>query len=734
MKEQGRHHQATKDQHPPLHTNHSRRTENSRTLWQLTRETLSFVAQASRDLFDPLQTTLRSPTFFLMSSASLSYILLASPPCTPTSFRPESDATHWCRRDALSRITTQTLYQGHGTPNTTCDDVTFLFTGRAGVLPEDNEDAHLSPTAMTMSASLVGSVPVPTERNLLTLWKKAAQAANGVNKSRTLVAATDELDVSVKCSHTVAGEAVLHGLGGGGSGGGSSTASVTTTTTSVTGGGGGFDKRLLLRTLQQSCPIDFLREHGLNGSEALILKKRNRACLEAAESKWREVQEEEKRKKQKQKQKQKVDDTTTLSLVAGSEADCQVVDAFKVLFLRASRKSSVGLEKLTVLLLHEDFPHELPVYRGVEAEAEVEAGEEGSSRVIVVMGAVRDMSEGENQSVILAAKQMGVRVVGANLGRVAEFTSKIACVMTMHAMGNVLRRAVDELPVIESHRIEKLESARETNGSETNGSAVEEDSTFNVIHEVGLRSEDVNVEFDRSKLFVLVQLVVCTLYRSHIAREVAGEGEQETGRKKSKTEGVSVVLVFADGSEVVVNQREFMVEMSERHFGAPTEAHILDCLQSVIEKKAGKAGKGDERRRGVEEIVVDVLGDREDREKERRRRVRVIDVVYDGGGEEGEAAAELGKEVYANGDGGQCDVVVLFRPTSCRRPTDQGAIDGAMNQWHGSKKSKRRYFVRARVGGDGVTFPGRAVTALQQWSGMGRLRGGVDGLMQKQRK
>ena len=138
--------------------------------------------------------------------------------------------------------------------------------------------AELPPAALSLSPSLIATTPIPTESSLLSLWKKAAQDANKSASSGTLIASTATLSNPVLCSHTVAAEASLHF---------STPSIVAPSTASASSSSFPFDKRLLLQTLQQSCPLDFLRKHGLNGSEKLILKKRNRAALEAADADWR---------------------------------------------------------------------------------------------------------------------------------------------------------------------------------------------------------------------------------------------------------------------------------------------------------------------------------------------------------------------------------------------------------------------------------------------------------------
>jgi len=99
--------------------------------------------------------------------------------------------------------------------------------------------------------------------------------------------------------------------------------------------------------------------------------------------------------------------------------------------------------RVAVLLLHEDYPHELPVYhlKGVEKSGDPSEFD----RVICVMGAVRDATQEEEAAVIQSAKALGIKVIGANLGRVAEFTSKIIASLSAHAACRQLGPALSEL-------------------------------------------------------------------------------------------------------------------------------------------------------------------------------------------------------------------------------------------------------------------------------------------------
>jgi len=71
-----------------------------------------------------------------------------------------------------------------------------------------------------------------------------------------------------------------------------------------------------------------------------------------------------------------------------------------------------------------------------------------SHPVICAMGAVRDASDEEVCALIEAALSLNMRCVGANLGRTAEFTSKIVTALVTHAREHRLYTAISALPAI----------------------------------------------------------------------------------------------------------------------------------------------------------------------------------------------------------------------------------------------------------------------------------------------
>merc|ERR1711988_583481 len=116
---------------------------------------------------------------------------------------------------------------------------------------------------------------------------------------------------------------------------------------------------------------------------------------------------------------------------------------------KTSEKDKGGCKRLTlslkVLILHEDYSQELPVF-GVDSSSPPSSSL--FCCTICVLGAVRDMTAMEECALYQACSEMQIDLVGSNLGRVAEFTSKIAITPNGHVMGKQLAKAVQQLEVL----------------------------------------------------------------------------------------------------------------------------------------------------------------------------------------------------------------------------------------------------------------------------------------------
>ena len=191
-----------------------------------------------------------------------------------------------------------------------------------------------------------------------------------------------------------------------------------------------FDKRFILRTMQKQCSVEFLRKHFLNGSEDLVLKKRNKVSILSAYDEWRNMKNVTTNSKESE-----LDDECTAqdgvnrscndassnsgSSSSSSSSSSRLVDTFTVLYNR-SKSSSALCSRTTVLLLHEDYPEELPIFTTINSKSKkvkehdslqmkdrvfsngdvIVESDNDSHRVICVLGAVRDASDVEVEAAI----------------------------------------------------------------------------------------------------------------------------------------------------------------------------------------------------------------------------------------------------------------------------------------------------------------------------------------------
>jgi hypothetical protein len=194
-----------------------------------------------------------------------------------------------------------------------------------------------------------------------------------------------------------------------------------------------FDKRFILRTMQKQCSVEFLRNHNLAGSEELILKKKNKASILLAYTEWiggkgtddgevvgANAGDSDEIGGGDAMSHICIDQSVSNSDVSGK----RLTDTFSVLYSRS------GCTRTTVLLLHEDYSNELPVFGQQLNATDISdipsnnssisatykllkkgnlgagvAGRDGkggseSHRIICVMGAVRDASDSEISAAI----------------------------------------------------------------------------------------------------------------------------------------------------------------------------------------------------------------------------------------------------------------------------------------------------------------------------------------------
>ena len=546
-----------------------------------------------------------------MPSPDVSFIFLADGPCTAASFRPEEDYNqYWCRRDALVRITHAALYNNQAV----CDDVAFMYidngsnddndksesiSGKKRDYNEISNNKNLPVIGVIcMSDKIKQYVPIPTEGALIKSWKESVIYADHHNDKKLILSSVfntncrdidsnsnRRFDVNqvqnssvIVTSNNAWTEIVLipqlqHLV-----------KPLVATSDDIVPPNSNMetlDKRQLLRILQSQCPLSFLREHNLNSNEAIVLKKTNFNTMKDIYIKWCQ---------QQRKMEVVAPSSGNVTL---NEHENKLRDTFLVLLYRnlykhyiylksngliaASTSVSDVAKHVTVLLLHEDYPVELPVFGDKPNSSNVD-------KVICIFGAVRDMTNNEVKFLLIAAEFLQIKVVGCNLGRTAEFTSKIVTSVISHACNHRFINACKMLPVVSSVNYStKLDPLRgwTWDGSSTitttsTISSIKSTAILEVVYYAPYVSDDISLDIEhRGKFLPLIQLIISTLWRS----KVLAETNQAAGASYSHDQ---VTILFDDNSIYTIRLVDLSPILSANHMAAPIEYNILFALQKLL--------------------------------------------------------------------------------------------------------------------------------------------------------
>lgn len=249
----------------------------------------------------------------------LSYMFLSDHPCGEKSWSPSDDSTQWrCRRDALCRMAIMSLWQSAHSKHTATSDCTFVFSDR-------NLDDGIDPAVLITDSEIALTMKWPTERKLVTEWKNAVQFSTR-NPSKALLKSTLVHQHHMKTSDYCKANFTPW------------LESSMRSQAIATHAEGVIDKREMVNILQQKCTLDFLRQHRLNGPPDLVLKKRNKSEISAAYFEWQK---------------------SSQHAAMISEDDNSGFSKLKHTFIALLDRVGAGA---TVLLLHEDYPIELPVF------------------------------------------------------------------------------------------------------------------------------------------------------------------------------------------------------------------------------------------------------------------------------------------------------------------------------------------------------------------------------------
>lgn len=546
---------------------------------------------------------------------TLTFVLFCSGALDAKTLRPELDSTQWWgRRDALVRCTS-VLWEAP--------------VVREVVLLHADDNALLR-----TCAAAAGAIPAPTERRLISAWRDVAEGTSvpGVSCERGAWRAA-RLAAPVDAS----GGAAANGGGDGAEPSGASELEQ-------------LDKREILAFLHANCDAAFLRAHALNSPAPVVLRRCNKAALLRAHAAWRAAQAPSR---------------------ASARAEPRGAEG------SAPSELQLTLEHVlrAALLLHEDYECELPCFGRTEApERPAEqlrggggggggsgvpgragrAGHTGRKRVrdadggaaaapaqphaddgagraraqgglhlLVCLGAVRDMSAAEEAAVARACARVAVPCAAANLGRTAEFTSKIMAAMAAHATAGVLGPAVRALlrsaagGGLGARPPNKLPPRPPLPPPATAAPAPQPPQPPARIHLLaGVRFGSAELSEDpgaRERMLPLLRLVVNALWRSRLgaaaepepcaagaeAEGVAAARAQQgpaarapTGTGSPCLPEMALTLCFADGAVLSLRQAELVRALAHAHQAAPSEWQLLRALCAQRDEAAASGGGG----------------------------------------------------------------------------------------------------------------------------------------------
>lgn len=388
-------------------------------------------------------------------------------------------------------------------------------------------------------------------------------------------------------------------------------------------------KRELLQHIQKRCPFDFMKSVRLNSSTDVILRKFNKNKLENIWIEWCDYQ----KGNVAQGGNNKSGVASNMRLEhddgGGHNNQCQSIpkEHFQYILstmldskqgsmedpetkskLQSScpskgsntKRKQHSHDKVQIIasFLHESCDSELPVCSN---HTQVETNDI-KTKLIVFMGAVRDMTDLENENLASACTALNIPLVGCRLGPVAEFTSKILQVLTYHAAHKKLIPAMHRR--CEQCKYQLLSNTTEV---KTNKNVIPNKVKHqrpipcsNKLHFV------VNVPFSSDKLtsklsersstiWRIVRITVCALWRSRVASSRLSSSNSITNTSHSSPLmncSVENILTFAfeDGLLLTIDQTTLVDVMAEKHQAAPSEYQILEAL-IVLRDKAARSGK-----------------------------------------------------------------------------------------------------------------------------------------------
>ena len=221
--------------------------------------------------------------------------------------------------------------------------------------------------------------------------------------------------------------------------------------------------------------------------------------------------------------------------------------------------------RVCVCLLHEDYAAELPVWGRLPPAGDSAA----PTHVVFVGGAVRDLTPAEAEAAEAAARARGFAFVGANLGRVPEFSSKVVATLGVHHANG---RAVPAVAAL----VRKASTAASAAAAMAMlPPAVMRRVRAPVALRFVLRAPFAAAALNtapegREALQPTLRAVVAALWRSRLADEEARRGEHAAAALAA----CHVLLCFdGDGAALSIGP-DFVARLAAAHAAAPSEHQV----------------------------------------------------------------------------------------------------------------------------------------------------------------
>lgn len=540
----------------------------------------------------------------LLPPPSLTYVLLCSGyGSDPNHFRPNRDDSQWWgRRDALVRCTCAALYtylgcrsdcnkngvkgriSNHNSSSSNSDiELVLLF---------DEDHARLrmrrcASVSSKASSSKHDKMWCPCEKNIISLWKRAACNPNRqiiMNGLSCICEVDGNTNTNRACNRKVQ----------------------NMNTKSLS-------KKQLLHLIREATrddemddamkanTITFLRKWNLNSSDDAVLRKVNRSKLEEA---WNDYMSPK-------MALNKIDSSCgNLSITKSA----RMKDSFRAIlstysFERtetkeyenrntmissspsasnaAKRRKVEGydtndtLKSKVVLYLHETCELELPCFGINPCQKKLFTFD----NIFIFLGAVRDMSNDEYLALAQVCDDSMIPMCGCNLGRTAEFTSKVVTAISCHHINEKLFSAVEIL--FTRAKTMGLLGVRNITSGKSQGiynSIIEKNKSSEVLlHFIFLlpfSKEEVVSDISERNIWMwtLVRITVCALWRSRLA-----SGVEEGNTNK-------LTLILSDGVFITFSQLELVQFLASKHQAAPSEHQILRAISEKLQEIGKRNG------------------------------------------------------------------------------------------------------------------------------------------------